>query len=46
MSAYTYLGVHIEELSSGVPTIAGVATSIGAFTGWAPQGPVTEATLV
>jgi phage tail sheath protein FI len=46
MSAFTYPGVYIEELSSGVHTIAGVATSIAAFIGWAPQGPVTEATLV
>ena len=46
MSAYTYPGVYIEELSSCVPTITGVATSIGAFIGWTPQGPVTEATLV
>ena len=46
MSAFTYPGVYIEELSSGVHTITGVATSIGAFIGWAPQGPVTEAALV
>ena len=46
MSAYTYPGVYIEELSSGVHTIAGVATSIAAFVGWAPQGPVTEAVMV
>ena len=43
---FTYPGVYIEELSSGVHTITGVATSIGAFVGWAPQGPVDEATLV
>jgi len=46
MSTFTYPGVYIEELSSGVHTITGVATSIAAFVGWAPQGPVTEATLV
>jgi len=46
MSAFTYPGVYIEELASGVHTITGVATSIGAFVGWAPQGPVTEAVLV
>jgi phage tail sheath protein FI len=46
MSSFTYPGVYIEELSSGQHTITGVATSIGAFVGWAPQGPVTEATLV
>lgn len=46
MSTFTYPGVYIEELSSGVHTITGVATSIAAFVGWAPQGPVTQATLV
>ncbi|HEY4304627.1 MAG TPA: phage tail sheath subtilisin-like domain-containing protein [Gemmatimonadaceae bacterium] len=31
-------GVYIEEVSSGVRTITGVATSIGLFIGWAPRG--------
>jgi phage tail sheath protein FI len=42
----TYPGVYIEEIPSAVHTITGVATSIAAFAGWAPQGPVTEAVLV
>jgi uncharacterized protein len=42
----TYPGVYIEEISSGVHTITGVATSIAAFVGWAPKGPISEATLV
>ena len=42
----TYPGVYIEELSSGLHTITGVATSIAAFVGWAPKGPTDEATLV
>jgi uncharacterized protein len=46
MSAFTYPGVYIEELSSGVHTITGVATSIAAFVGWADQGPTNQATLV
>jgi phage tail sheath protein FI/uncharacterized protein YjdB len=46
MASFTYPGVYIEELSSGQHTITGVATSIGAFVGWAPMGPVTAATLV
>lgn len=46
MSAFTYPGVYIEELPSGVHTITGVATSIAAFVGWAPQGPIYEAVLV
>jgi phage tail sheath protein FI len=32
-------GVYIEEISSGVRTITGVATSIALFIGWAPRGP-------
>jgi phage tail sheath protein FI/uncharacterized protein YjdB len=47
MSAtFTYPGVYIEELPSGVHTITGVATSIAAFVGWADQGPTGQATLV
>jgi uncharacterized protein len=42
----TYPGVYIEELPSAVHTITGVATSIAAFVGWAPQGPTGEAVLV
>jgi phage tail sheath protein FI len=36
----TYPGVYIEEVSSGVHPITGVATSITAFVGFAPRGPV------
>lgn len=43
---FTYPGVYIEEIPSGVHTITGVATSIAAFVGWAAQGPTDEATLV
>lgn len=39
----TYPGVYIEEIPSGVRTIVGVATSITAFVGRAPRGPVDEA---
>lgn len=46
MGTFTYPGVYIEELPSGVHTIAGVATSIAAFVGWAPMGPTNEAVLV
>src|SRR5215472_16320955 len=42
----TFPGVYIEELPSGVHTITGVATSIAAFIGWAPQGPIDAATRV
>ena len=46
MAAFTYPGVYIEEIPSGVHTITGVATSIAAFVGWAAMGPTNEATLV
>lgn len=38
----TFPGVYIEEIPSGVRTITGVATSITAFIGAAPRGPVNE----
>lgn len=38
----TYPGVYIEEISSGVRTITGVATSITAFIGRAQRGPVDD----
>ncbi len=40
--ALTYPGVYIEEQSSGVHTITGVATSITAFIGGAAEGPVNQ----
>jgi phage tail sheath protein FI len=46
MTTYTYPGVYIQELPSGVHTITGVPTSIVAFIGWAGQGSTTEATLI
>jgi hypothetical protein len=46
MAAFTYPGVYIQELSSGVHPITGVATSIAAFVGWADQGPIDQAVLV
>jgi phage tail sheath protein FI len=44
--ALSYPGVYIEEVSSGVRTIAGVATSIGLFIGWAARGPTEQATRI
>jgi len=38
----TYPGVYVEELESGVRTIAGVATSTTAFIGRAARGPVGD----
>ncbi len=38
----TYPGVYIEEVPSGVRTIAGVATSITAFIGRARRGPTDD----
>jgi phage tail sheath protein FI len=42
----TYPGVYIEELPSAVRTISGVATSITAFVGRAPRGPVNQSTTI
>lgn len=42
----TYPGVYVEEISSGVRTITGVATSITAFIGRAPRGPANDGTLI
>ena len=38
MDAFTYPGVYIQEVPSAVHSISGVATSVGAFVGWAPPG--------
>ncbi|WP_213956935.1 phage tail sheath subtilisin-like domain-containing protein [Variovorax sp. dw_954] len=42
----SYPGVYVQELPSNQHTITGVATSIAAFIGWAPQGPADEAVMV
>ena len=42
--ATTYPGVYIQEIPSGVRTIAGVATSITAFVGRAVAGPICTVT--
>jgi uncharacterized protein len=42
----SYPGVYIEEVPSGVRTIAGVATSITAFIGRAARGPADVATRI
>src|SRR3954451_13051481 len=42
----TYPGVYIEEIPSGVRTIVGVATSIGAFVDNFTAGPMNKATRI
>ena len=42
----TYPGVYVQELSSPVHTITGVATSITAFVGALGTGPINQATRV
>jgi len=42
----TYPGVYIEEIPSGVRTITGVSTSIAAFVGYAPRGPLNQAVRI
>lgn len=43
MPQVSYPGVYIQEKSSGVKTITGVATSIGAFFGRSVKGPLDKA---
>ncbi|MCR2835285.1 phage tail sheath family protein [Parerythrobacter lacustris] len=38
----TYPGVYVQEIDSGVRTVAGVPTSIAAFVGVATRGPVNQ----
>jgi uncharacterized protein len=44
--APTYPGVYIEEIPSGVRTIAGVATSVTAFLGRSRRGPVNDPIVI
>ncbi|MDD2875452.1 MAG: phage tail sheath family protein, partial [Azoarcus sp.] len=39
-------GVYIQEIPSGVRTISSVATSVAAFLGAAPRGPVNKAVRI
>jgi phage tail sheath protein FI len=45
-TSLTYPGVYVEEIPSGVRTIAGVGTSITAFVGAAARGPSNEPVVV
>jgi uncharacterized protein len=45
-NTFTYPGVHVEEISSGVHPIAGVSTADTAFVDFFPRGPVGVATPV
>src|ERR1700689_2249084 len=42
----SYPGVYVEEISSGVRSITGVATSIAAFVDFFPQGPIGPSNAV
>ncbi len=46
MATYQHPGVYIEEIPSSSKPIEGVATSVTAFVGSAPRGPVGEANLI
>lgn len=41
-STPSYPGVHLREASSGSQTIAGASTSVAAFVGWLPRGPLED----
>ncbi|MEV7090550.1 phage tail sheath subtilisin-like domain-containing protein [Streptomyces sp. NPDC093085] len=46
MPSYLSPGVYVEEVQSGTRPIEGVGTSVAAFVGLAPEGPLNEPTLV
>lgn len=46
MPSYLSPGVYVEEVASGSRPIEGVGTSVAAFVGLAPTGPLDEPTLV
>jgi phage tail sheath protein FI len=45
-ATYTYPGVYVEEVPSGVRPIVGVSTAETAFVDFLPRGPVDEATRI
>jgi len=45
-AANNFPGDSIEDFPSSIRTVPGVATSIAAFIGWAPQGPTDQAQRV
>jgi len=45
-TSLTYPGVHLFEESSGTHTIGGATTSVAAFVGYLPEGPVHKPTRV
>jgi phage tail sheath protein FI len=46
MPTYLSPGVYVEEVASGARPIEGVGTSVAAFVGFAPEGPLNEPVLV
>ncbi|MFD7612791.1 phage tail sheath subtilisin-like domain-containing protein [Streptomyces sp. NPDC059828] len=46
MPSYLSPGVYVEEVASGSRPIEGVGTSVAAFVGLAPNGPLNQPTLV
>src|SRR5262245_60482342 len=46
MPTYLSPGVYVEEVASGSRPIEGVGTSVAAFVGFAPEGPLNEPVLV
>ena len=45
-ASYTYPGVYVEEIPSGVHTITGVSTSDTAFVDFFPRGPIDRAVRI
>lgn len=46
MARYTYPGVYVEEIPSGLHTISGVATSVAVFIDFFKEGPMNKAVKI
>src|SRR5579875_3660103 len=46
MPTYLSPGVYVEEVARGARPIEGVGTSVAAFIGLAPRGPLNDPTLI
>lgn len=45
MAEYVYPGVYVEEIDRGPHPISGVSTTVAAFVGFAPSGPLAPAAI-
>ena len=45
MPEYVYPGVYVEEIDEGPHPISGVSTTVAAFVGFAPSGPLAPTAI-